>query len=52
MTNLFVGGFPFTLVTTETRGGKIIRETYFKADGSKVKVEIDYTLTEKGYKWW
>lgn len=48
--NIFVGGFPFTLVSVETVGGKILRETYFKADGSNVKVEIDYTFSEKGFK--
>ena len=48
--NIFVGGFPFTLVGRAMQGGKILSETYFKADGSRVKVEIDYTSTEKGFK--
>jgi hypothetical protein len=45
-----IEGREFMLVAKTRNGGQTLTEVYFSADHSSIKVEIDYTFTEKGYK--
>jgi hypothetical protein len=45
-----IEGQEFRLVAKTRQGGQTLAEVYFSVNRSGVKVEIDYTFTEKGYK--
>jgi hypothetical protein len=47
---IHVDGQQFYRVSRVTQGGNVKQEHFFATDGSQVKIEIDYTHTEKGYK--